>query len=251
MEYTGLRKVGAKPAEEEMDALPSMPFQLAGAAASGTRGVSAGCCGLPKADQAAGSASESFMLSFDRGTPPRALGARLDPSDGRTLFISSLESGDTILNEHNGKAQEDAYFGEQVSAGQFVVEINGIRGDVRQLEALIATSSQLSVVFMKPLTFECAVARNGRPLGLELRYPSVHGTSLLVEAVLPDGAAKRVAGPLRPQACDRVLTVNGKSGDSFSLIEGIKESGDTVHLGMCRLLIGQAAAAPGTSGRPS
>lgn len=179
--------------------------------------------------------SESFMVSFDRGTPPGAFGARVDPSDGKFLFISSLESGDTMLNEHNKRVQEDSSYSEEVKASQYIVEINGKRGDARQLEALLATSAKLSIVFMKPTGFDCTVNRSGKSLGLELRYPCNHGTSLLIEAILPDGAAKAVTGPGRPQQNDRILTVNGKSGDCYSLLEGVKASTEMVHLGMCRL----------------
>lgn len=187
-----------------------------------------------------GAASESqarthrFFVTIDRSTGAN-MGARLDPSDGRTLFISSIERGDTLIQRHNETARKDPRCGQLVEGGQYIVEVNGRRDDAKSLEEQIMKSGQLAMVLVRPQLFKCVVQRRGLSLGLELRYPCNYGTSLLVETVLPDGAAALMTGEARPLANDRVVAVNGKVGSCNTLLEEIKKSTGVVELAISRL----------------
>lgn len=178
----------------------------------------------------------SFSVMVDRDAPDTSFGTRVDPSDGKILYISSLEPGETLVSRYNERVSQDLEPGEQVVPGYYIVEINGKRGDARQLEALLATSGKISAVLAKPTLYDCHVNKNGKSLGLELRYPCNYGTSLLVEQILQDGAAQGLTGWTRPQPNDRIISVNGKTGGCYSLLEEIKKSTDTVQLGMSRLI---------------
>lgn len=141
-----------------------------------------------------------------------------------------------MVNKYNTAACQDPANGEVVEAGQYIVEINGKSGDITQLEHTLAQSANVSAVIVKPTLYSCVVQRNGLSLGLELRYPCNYGTSLLVEQVLPEGAAARLAGDSCPQTNDRIVSVNGKMGGCQTLLEEVKKSGDVVELGMSRLV---------------
>lgn len=216
------------------------------------KGISEGApallfAGANSVSQASGEAADGsagqqrFSVAFEREIPHRSFGAGVDSSDLARLYISKLERGDTLVNRYNHLVSQDPSYGEPVAPGQYITEINGARGEAKQLEALLTTSVKMSVVFVKPTVYTCIVHRNGRPLGLDLRYPCNDGTSLLVKSV-GEGATQALDGWTRPRPADRIISVNGTAGDCYSLLEAIKKSADTatarLELGMCRFIEG-------------
>mmetsp|Transcript_116919 Transcript_116919/g.202989 ORF Transcript_116919/g.202989 Transcript_116919/m.202989 type:complete len:271 (-) Transcript_116919:45-857(-) len=156
--------------------------------------------------------AEEFMVSVDKAERS-GLGLDVDMTDGATLLVNGIEDG--LIMMWNQRCRD-----QQVRKGDRFLEVNGIKGDARQLIEALNLSQSLKIRVRRPDLFDVTVRREGTEdkLGMELSY-CPGGATLLVQAV-SNGLVQQwnQANPGRKvERHDRILEVNSFSGKSQEL----------------------------------
>lgn len=153
--------------------------------------------------------------------------------DGKTSFGLGLDplgtSGRVLSIEKDGlvwKLNQTAALEAQVKVGDFLVEVNGKRGEAKAMceEILKATNVQMKV---KPaLSFTASIDKKTHgKLGVGLDFLQ-EGNSLLVTEVRPGPIQDwNTENPDRQvKANDKIVAVNGITGTSKMLMDAVKSS---------------------------
>lgn len=157
--------------------------------------------------------------------PGDLLGAAWDTSDGVGLLLDAVGSG--ALASWN-----EAHAEQAITPGDRVVAINDAKGDPSLLLSRLMADKELRVVVIKPKTVRLSFTRDDGPFGLDLEFDAKAKTIVLRR--LTDGCVRKWCeengqdiGP-----GDRVLDVNGTSGNAAALREKLSQvkSGQTVSM---------------------
>jgi hypothetical protein len=157
-----------------------------------------------------------FVQKPERHTP---LGAILDDADGKYIFIAQLmdEELDHAFPRYNLRAG----YGEVLSAGDFIVEVNGISGDSRQMMEEMNVERELTLTVRRSTEVRVQIKKSGT-LGLE--FHTQRATCLLVQEIHDEG-------PIHEWNCsnpgqevkplDRLVAVNGTAPGDSDLLFGL------------------------------
>mmetsp|Transcript_2909 Transcript_2909/g.8887 ORF Transcript_2909/g.8887 Transcript_2909/m.8887 type:complete len:337 (+) Transcript_2909:62-1072(+) len=155
----------------------------------------------------------AFSVSIERD-PTQPLGARVDALDEATVQVLELSAGPL---EASG-----------LRAGDFIVQVNGVRGDSERLVEELAASGRLELSVRRPRGFGVAVRKRDpeEPFGLDF---AAHGpdSRCLVVTKVGEGPVKEwgEANPkqeVRPR--DRVVAVDGEEGRAEDLVERLRDA---------------------------
>jgi len=150
-----------------------------------------------------------------------------------SLMVSSL-----AVAKHNARFASCPT--RRIRVGCVIAEVNGQRGDPRELLFLLDKLAQrecgYAVVLKQPLEFSTTVIRNSKSMGLELKYREAH-ECLEINAVMPEGAVmehNRGNTRERLKSHDMILEVNGVQGTAPDMLKAMQSS-ETCALRVCRL----------------
>jgi len=171
---------------------------------------------VPKAEDAQPS---EYRIIIEKGDDADGLGLGLDVdlTDGPTLLVDAVQAG--LVQRWNAA---NARHGMEVRKGDRIVEVNGVRGDSRQLVEQLNRDATMQMVIRRPEEFRVVVRKGGetKKLGLELSY-CAGGATLLVQAV-NDGLVQmwnEVHMEQQVKRGHRIVEVNGEQGDSKRLFD--------------------------------
>jgi len=154
-------------------------------------------------------------------SPP--LGALLDASTGVTIFVSEVFDSDCPVGAYNRTAPPEL----QLKVGDFIVEVNGHRGNMTIMMQEMHLNRNLTLLVMRAMEYEINVHKQDM-LGCSITYDANSGISLGIACVL-QGPIK-VWNDENPSKIviegDRIIAVNGVKGATSDLLEIIRKSQD-------------------------
>merc|ERR1740123_628629 len=136
-----------------------------------------------KEETSGGESPRGMRIFVARDDVQDPLGLSLDLCDGRLLYLYGLRPGMNAATDHNASQPEQ----RQLRPGDYVLDVNGIRGNARAMMKEREHSAQLHLITRRPLSFEVEIHKMRGILGLGLHHSS-RSNCLLVEAIL-DGPA--------------------------------------------------------------
>jgi len=179
---------------------------------------------LSRTDSSTGSrddtpAAAATVLS----SPAKTLGALLDASTGVTIFVSEVYDGDCPVGVYNRTAP----IAKQLKVGDFIVEVNGHRGNMTIMMQEMHLNRNLTLRVTRALEYEINVQKQDT-LGCSITYDANSGISLGIACVL-EGPIKEWNEENPEKAVlegDRIVAVNGVKGATGDLLEMIRKSED-------------------------
>lgn len=208
MHLKDAQNAGVKLPHGFVESVPSIPLSKFSPIVAGPR------------SNASGQMHEFSILIEKGGVQSPGLGLDVDVTDGPALLIDAVQDGLVkIWNEANPQLQ--------VMSHDRFIDVNGVRGDCREIVEELSSAESLSIVVRRPVEFAVSVRKpnDEAKLGLELSY-CAGGATLLVMAVReglidswnrehPDRAVLKGT---------RVLEVNGITGNSRELFDTLIQS---------------------------
>jgi len=150
-----------------------------------------------------------------------SLGAMLDASTGVTIFVSEVYDSDCPVGVYNRTAPPEL----QLKVGDFIVEVNGHRGNMTVMMQEMHLNRNLTLLVTRAVEYEIHVHKQDT-LGCSITYDASSGISLGVAIVL-EGPIK-VWNDENPSKKvlegDRIIAVNGVKGATSDLLEMIRKS---------------------------
>merc|ERR1711933_617207 len=135
------------------------------------------------------------------------------------------------MGDYNKVAGSD----KQVREGDYIVEVNGTRGDVLDIVKVLNEDPKLAMVVKRPLEIAVSIPKVGSSLGLDLSYKA-DAKSLLIKEIKAgpidtwnaNNPGKKVAKN------DRIIAANSVSGEAEQIAEVLKQGNDILTLVVSR-----------------
>lgn len=154
-------------------------------------------------------------------------GLVLDLSDGKLIHVSGLRASavGSPVQRYNAEAPED----KKLKAGDYIVGVNSLLShDIHEASNSAAemlgeemkASTTANLHIRRPITFTVTVNRGQEPMGLDLNF-SNKSTSLVIVKVC-EGSVRKCKPEIH--AGDRIVAVDGKTGNPDDLLEAIKDT---------------------------
>jgi len=168
--------------------------------------------------------SSEYAASIDNAKKG-ALGLEVDKMDPANLYVIGVKKG-TIMDRYNEEQIEN-----KVAAGCFIVGVTGAdigsASDSQAMEKILKQNpKQVDLVCRRAKTFRIFVTMPKQgDMGLEVMKRG-EGNSLLIKEIHSEGAvgAWNVDNPAQTvEPGDRIVAVNGKSGNAADLKNHVKE----------------------------
>lgn len=170
--------------------------------------------------------STEFLISLERLKGGRVLGVSFDALDRSALRVAGLAedvaSAGSLVGEYNASAPSNL----QLSAGDYIMEVNGIREDIGQMVAELRTKDKLDIVVRRPQEFMVTLQRSRQPLGMFLHYSDE--SKALVIGEVADGAVKDwnlSRDDKQVLKRDRIVAVNGVSSNVGEMLKALGQEG--------------------------
>lgn len=167
-------------------------------------------------------APSEFRASLAKSHVDGRLGLHFDLLHGSVLHVCRISAGGNSATSYNARVQEEL----QLRPGDFITELNGIRGDSKAMMSAAKTSTVLDVLVSRPILFVAQICRRRGYLGLGLKHVT-NARSLLIESVLdgPVLAWNRENPGLEVKPGDYIVAVNGTSGATCELFTALAHDG--------------------------
>lgn len=165
------------------------------------------------------------VLQKNSGT---VLGLELDLSDEVTAHVCLIGAG--IIQSYNTQAASEL----QVKIGDFIVEVNGIRGNSSTFLKLLKEEISTTLVVRRPVEFCVSISkvnRSRKSLGLAF-HKAARGISLLVHSI-EDGLIKdwnSLHPEMEVKKRDRIVAVNNIRGMNTEKMTRAMEEEDKLEL---------------------
>jgi len=179
---------------------------------------------------------EEFRVVLERRRPRDSWGLGLDRCDNRFLHVSSVKTKGSVASKYNRTAHPEL----QLRPNDYIVEVNGIQGAAKTMAKEVKSGMRLELVVRRPSCMLVQLSKKNGALGLGLNHSS-RSTSIVVEAVLLDGAASawnREHPDKDIRRGDRITAVNGMKAGPAELLHRLSKD-STIEL-----LISRPAGAP-------
>lgn len=148
-----------------------------------------------------------------------SLGLEISSHDGTSMLIGKVKDG--AIADWNAQCSGM----HSVRRGDRIMEVNGAKGDVNCIFGALRQQGELTIRISRLLEFHFMATKVEDRLGIE--FDSNRADELNVMAV-HEGASRDVCrrcGPeLELRHGDRILEINGQSGDSMTLLAVIKST---------------------------
>jgi len=164
-----------------------------------------------------------FSVSLEKPKADTVLGLSFDALDRCMLRVTGIgDEPDSPMTAYNASAP----CALQLSVGDYIVEVNGVRGDTGRLVRELRRSTTLNMTVRRPMEFVVTIERSGALMGLFLHY-SVAANYLVIQEVS--------AGPVkdwndlrdeekRVRKSDRIVSVNGVAGDVVRMLRALSQA---------------------------
>eukprot|EP00933_Yihiella_yeosuensis_P067110 TRINITY_DN71747_c0_g1_i1.p1 TRINITY_DN71747_c0_g1~~TRINITY_DN71747_c0_g1_i1.p1 ORF type:complete len:147 (-),score=22.12 TRINITY_DN71747_c0_g1_i1:35-475(-) len=106
-----------------------------------------------------------------------------------------------LVDQWNQKAPES----QKVQPQDALVEVNGQRASTQEMIACLKGAGSFELLFKRPRPYIVEVSKEGRNLGLQLKYTT--GTGLIVQAI-QSGAIRSMELMGGVQVSDHIIAVN-------------------------------------------
>lgn len=164
-------------------------------------------------DYPPGPASE-YTIKFDKDPKAKALGLRVDETDGMYIYVIDVEAGP--FQTYNYRADVD----KQLRSGDFLVKVNDKEGSSKEMLEELKTKTQFEIVARHPEEFCVAINKKEAKAPLGLEFPEkLTGNGLLILKV-NDGPFREwndANEAHKVMENDRVVSVAGTQGKAVEL----------------------------------
>merc|ERR1719410_1390483 len=131
----------------------------------------------PAEPKITGKTAFDVTLTLAKGEYP---GMCLDMSEGAWLRVSKIDRRGPIP-DYNASAPED----EQVREGMFIVAVDSVNGDGREMMTALFNGGTPTLSFRQPHSFNIGpVRKQGNSLGLDLTYQA-RSSSVVIKQLFP------------------------------------------------------------------
>lgn len=153
-----------------------------------------------------------FQVSIAK-LPEDPVGLDLDLLDETGIMVNAVLSG--AVNSWNMVAAPDL----QVRHGDRIVEVNGARGDSRELLRLLRDEENVQMWVKRPVVVRISGDNSIHPIGLVITY-APDGTTLLIQQVKAGIVAdwNEIHKEVTVGRYDRIIEVNGSRGYATDLM---------------------------------
>jgi hypothetical protein len=176
---------------------------------------------LTRDDSSTGIRDDMPAAASVLSSPAKTLGALLDASTGVTIFVSEVYDSDCPVGAYNRTAPPEF----QLKVGDFIVEVNGHRGNMTIMMQEMHLNRNLTLLVTRAMEYEITVHKQDT-LGCSITYDANSGISLGIACVLegPIKVWNDEHPSLRVVEGDRIIAVNGVKGATSDLLEMIRKS---------------------------
>lgn len=163
-----------------------------------------------------GGAPAAFKLNVQKEAPDSPVGLDVDIQDSAYAYVLDVRPGP--FSSYNDTAPQQ----QQLQPGDFIKEVNDIKGDARAMTDAIAKVSKLTLAVVRPEELEVVLYRSNDKLPFGLSFPErLSGRSLLITGI-SQGAVKdwnRAHESFEVRVGDRIVMVDGVQSDASSLAQ--------------------------------
>lgn len=158
-----------------------------------------------------------FPVSLNR-TPGTKLGLELDILGKTHAQVCEVAPG--CIKTYNQSSPA-----EEVKAGDFIVEVNGVRGDAKSFLKILKEEKNLNLVFRRGNEYTVSIETNSRPHGLILQH-APRSISLVISDIKDGPVTEWNEGnPDRALSiCDRIVAFNGNRAPPAELLNEVQDS---------------------------
>mmetsp|Transcript_51245 Transcript_51245/g.149079 ORF Transcript_51245/g.149079 Transcript_51245/m.149079 type:complete len:256 (-) Transcript_51245:204-971(-) len=168
-----------------------------------------------------------FQFTLYKQSASSSCGWKCDLLDPERLYIHAVSSRDASpVMEYNTAAPKAL----RVRDGDYIVSVNGVRGDSAALQRELGASAVLSLVLRRPQLRRLSFQKAGRRPGLFVKYASQGSTCLWVQRLVSGAIAESGIDIVEG---DRITSVCGVAGDPQAMLEALRAS-DPVDLVVVR-----------------
>lgn len=165
---------------------------------------------LPDKDYPSPEKPAKKIIVLERDSPKVSWGMALDEMDRKTLYVTEVKPKGAI------KVHNDKEGTEKLEKGDFIVEVNGVSGNAKDLLAKIQEENTLKMEVRPPVAVYAYFGKGKEMKKHGLVFHEKSGANtLLITQVQPDSLAEdwnASKGNHGVAEGDRVLSVGGKSG---------------------------------------
>lgn len=160
-----------------------------------------------------------FSACVERVAANQPVGLELDVVGGISAMIMNITSGAAEL--YNEKASPDA----QLQVGDFIVAVNGVSSNTREMGLATKLGTKLDFLVRRPTELSLSLDRNGNfsPFGLEIEYLP-RGKSLFVRSInagiVEEWNRKNPGKEMKVN--DRIVQINSIRGDMHKFMQIIR-----------------------------
>mmetsp|Transcript_34597 Transcript_34597/g.98437 ORF Transcript_34597/g.98437 Transcript_34597/m.98437 type:complete len:237 (-) Transcript_34597:12-722(-) len=164
---------------------------------------------------------EHFLATLTRVAGSGRIGLLLEVFGAAPARILEVDSDETTAaGSYNASAPDEL----QLRPGDYIVDAAGQAASSASIpKALASSSSAITVLIVRPVLFAVTFSRKHERLGLSLKQ-NKGGKCILIEAVEFEDAKQAASVDL--QQGDRILSVNGVSGDVPGMLCELDSSDD-------------------------
>lgn len=149
-------------------------------------------------------------------------GFLVDISTGPFLRLSKIDATGPIPTYNR-----DVCEGERVRVGDFIVAVNDVKGEGRNMVLAFAQGAVVKLSVRRALEFTVRdLSKRNGSLGLDLSYQA-RSMSVMVREIYPGGVvARRNEATAGDQICehDHIVLVDGKTGTSRQLVQAMTDA---------------------------
>jgi len=172
-----------------------------------------------------------FDVEVERSSKEESWGLTLDLQDDRQVYISNITEG-PFKKYNDGQDQDDL----KVIATDFITVVNG---KTTQLVDELKTSEKATVTVRRGLDLTMIVEKGEASLASDFAPKKVSDGGLVINTLGEKGMFKayndQTEDPnMRFQVSDRIVSVNGKTGNSLELHRMIEHAQGTFHVTVIR-----------------
>lgn len=177
-----------------------------------------------------------FTASFDFEVLKAAgdtWGIEADPMDGAVMEVCVIRDG--LISKYNASVKDE---NEQMKLGDYIVSINGVKGDTDAMVTVMQKPSRKTVSVRRLKTWEVNLKQSGAALRPCMNRASNGRTLLIVDADDKIFKDWNLANPdLDIQKNDRILMINGIDSESEKMMEQVEQASDL------KILVGRPSPA--------
>jgi len=172
---------------------------------------------------------ETYEVMISKGN--QKLGIDINHYDTTTLLVTKVNLGP--VSDHNAKRTD-----LQITSGDRILEINGVRGEVKEMLAKIKQDSDLRMTLQRLPESTLEISRAGAVRDVGVVAEVCDGMTLIIHSIEEGLSVRYIGGALQDaRKGDRIIGINNVRGDAAKLKDELAGASLPVTLTIRRILM--------------